>query len=145
MQLHTSGLDLRKIENVVDDCKQMSTGPQHAIQLLDVVRAIGVLSVLAQHIADADDRIERRTQLMTHVGQELRLVLTRYLQLPAFLLDFAEQTGVVDRQDRLRGKRLQELDGPFGEFAGRLAPNDECTNDMTGADQGQEEPRSKSC
>ena len=36
---------------------------------------------LAQHLREPDDRVQRRPQLVGHVGQELRLVLARRLEL----------------------------------------------------------------
>src|SRR6516225_7219359 len=42
----------------------------------------------------AEDGIERRAQLMAHIGEELRLVLTCDFKLLAFFADLAEQTGV---------------------------------------------------
>src|SRR5436189_6312890 len=47
-------------------------------------------AILAQHLGDTDDGVERCAQLMAHVGEELRLVLTGLEQLTAFLLDFVE-------------------------------------------------------
>ena len=44
---------------------------------------------------------------MAHVGHELRLVLTRNLDLAALLLDFTEETCVLNRQHRLRGEGLE--------------------------------------
>ena len=37
--------------------------------------------LVAQHLREADDRVERRPQLVRHVGQELRLVPARRLEL----------------------------------------------------------------
>ena len=39
-----------------------------------------VARVLLQHLGDADDRVQRRAQLVAHVGEELRLVLARELE-----------------------------------------------------------------
>ena len=36
---------------------------------------------LVQHLREADDRVERRAQLVRHVGEELRLVAAGRLQL----------------------------------------------------------------
>ena len=48
------------------------------------------LRILPQHLADADDGIERRAQLVAHVGEELRLVLACFRKLAALVLDLAE-------------------------------------------------------
>jgi hypothetical protein len=39
--------------------------------------------LLREHLGEADDRVERRAQLVRHVGEELRLVLVRLLELAA--------------------------------------------------------------
>jgi hypothetical protein len=46
----------------------------------------------------AEDGVERRAQLVAHVGEELRFVLARDLEFAALLLDLAEQPRVLDRQ-----------------------------------------------
>jgi len=55
----------------------------------------------------AEDGIERRAQLVAHIGEELRLVLARGFELPALVLDFVEKARVLDCQHRLGGKGLQ--------------------------------------
>ena len=57
-----------------------------------------------QHLAVADDGVERRAQLVAHVGEELRLVLARLLELPALVLDFVEQVDIGDGDHRLSAK-----------------------------------------
>ena len=56
-----------------------------------------------------------------HVRQELRLVLAGDLELAALLLELLEQAGVLDRQHRLAGERLEQLDDLWRELARRLA------------------------
>src|SRR5262249_18703612 len=73
----------------------------------------------------AEDGIERRTQLVAHVGEELRLVLARQLQLSALFLDFVEQVGVFDCKHRLCGERLQKIDRALGKLTGDAAPHDQ--------------------
>ena len=68
MQLHPPGLDLRQVENVVDQGKQVPARTQHAIERFGVL--LERLRILPQHLADADDGIERRAQLMAHIGEE---------------------------------------------------------------------------
>ena len=43
-----------------------------------------------------DDGVERRAQLVAHIGEELRLVLARQLELPALVLDFMEQPRMLN-------------------------------------------------
>ena len=52
----------------------------------------------------AEDGVERRAQLVAHIGEELRFVLARLLDLPALVLDFFEQPHVLDGDHRLVGE-----------------------------------------
>ena len=69
----------------------------------DVVGVLGLFLVqlakesFLQHFGEADDGVERRAQLMGHVGEELGLVPVGGFDLPALILDLAEQPGVLDR------------------------------------------------
>ena len=82
----------------------------HAAQrLLRLVRA-EARRVGDHHLGEPDDGVERRAQLVAHAGEELRLVLARLCELAAFLLDLREQPRVLDRQHRLRGEGLQQID-----------------------------------
>ena len=102
VQLHSSGLDLGEVENVVDQGEQVAARAEHAIERFEVL--LRRLGILAQHLGDADDGVERRAQLVAHVGEELRLVLARLGELAALVLDFVEQPHVLDRDRRLVGE-----------------------------------------
>ena len=78
MKLHPPGLDLGEVEDVVDQREQVAARAEHAIERLDVL--LQRLGILPQHLGDADDGVERRAQLVAHVGEELRLVLARHLR-----------------------------------------------------------------
>ena len=67
---------------------------------------------LGQHLREADDRVERRAQLVGHVGEELGLVPAGDLQLPALVRDLPEEPGVLDGQGRLGGEGFQDLRSP---------------------------------
>ena len=60
-------------------------------------------------------------QLVAHVGQELGLVAAGGGELLPLLLELLEQAGVLDRQDRLVGQRLHQIDRLGAERAGALA------------------------
>ncbi len=96
-------------------------------RLVDVLQVVGLLLVdlaehaLGEHFREADDRVERRAQLVRHVGEELRLVLVRHLELRALLLDLAEQPRVLDRDHRLVGEGLQERDLLLRKGAGHVS------------------------
>jgi putative ABC transport system substrate-binding protein len=67
--------------------------PQHTLRL---VREIAVDAV-GHQLGVAEHGIERRAQLVAHIGEELRLVLAGERELAALLLDLAEQPRVLDR------------------------------------------------
>jgi hypothetical protein len=51
-----------------------------------------------------DDDVERGAKFVAHAGDELRLVLARQLELPVLVLDFVEQSHILDRDHRLIGE-----------------------------------------
>jgi hypothetical protein len=108
-QFHPPRLDLGEVEDVVDEGQQVSS------RFEDVGKVLGLLVVdlaehpLVEHFREADDRVERRAQLVRHVGEELALVPARRLELAALRRDLAEEARVLDRERRLRGKRLQQV------------------------------------
>src|SRR5215831_17448323 len=67
--------------------------------------------------------IERRAQLVAHIGEELRFVLTCFGEFTALFRNFAEQSRVLDRQHRLCGKGLQQLDRALGKLPWLLPPD----------------------
>ena len=102
VKLHAPRLDLRQVEDVVDQREQVAARAEHAIERLEVL--LRRLGILPQHLGDADDGVERRAQLVAHVGEELRLVLARLFELAAFVLDLLEQAHVLDGDRRLVGE-----------------------------------------
>ena len=85
-----AGLDLREIENVVDDAKQVLAG---TLDLLHVVALARRELGLQREMGKADDRVHRRPDLVAHIGQEdaLRLACLerrrgRFLQILLRLL-----------------------------------------------------------
>ena len=108
-QRQLARFDLGQVEHIVDEIQQMTAALLHPFQ--HVADRLGHLSVdpIDDELRVAQDRVERGAQLVAHVGEELRLVLAGDLQLPALLLDLAEQARILDRQGRLLGKGLQQL------------------------------------
>ena len=110
IELELAGLDLGEVEHLVDETEQVGAGAMHALQrLLRLFRA-EARRVGDHHLGEPDDGIERRAQLVAHAGEELRLVLARQFELAALLLHFREQIRVLDRQHRLCGEGLQQID-----------------------------------
>src|SRR6516165_5065881 len=80
---------------------------EHAIERFGIL--LQRLRILVQHFAYADDGVERRAQLMAHIGEELRLVLARLGELTTLVLDFVEQPHVLDGYCGLVGKGGDEV------------------------------------
>ena len=76
------------------------------------------IDVVEDQLGVAEDGVERRAQLVAHVGEELRLVLARLRELAALVLDFVEQPHVLDRDHRLVGEGLQQIDHLGGKSPG---------------------------
>src|SRR5205823_13543979 len=75
--------DLRQIEDVVDQPEQEAAGALDLLQVADAVLVALGFGVLLEKLAVADDRIERRAQLVAHVGEEGRFGTAHCLRLVA--------------------------------------------------------------
>ncbi len=77
-QAQPAGLDLREIENVVDDLEQRVAGcPDRLHVLMLLGRQLG----FEQQAGHADDPVHRCPDLVTHRGEELGLQAGQLLQL----------------------------------------------------------------
>ena len=91
---HRAGFDLRQVEDVADQVQQVGAGAVDGAGELDLlVRQIAV-GVVAQLLAEDQDAVERRAQLVGHVGEELGLVLRGQRQLGRLL--FERAAGLLD-------------------------------------------------
>ena len=93
---HRSGFDLRKIENVVDQREQVDTRAVNRLGKLDLFARQVAVRVFGKLIGQNQQAVERRAQLVRHVGEELRFVLrskrellTLFFQRLAGLFHFA--------------------------------------------------------
>jgi hypothetical protein len=93
--------------------------------LEDAEHLLGRLTVSAvrHQFRITQDGVERCAQFVAHVGEKLRLVLACDLKLPALVLDFIEQSHVLDCNGGLVGKGLQQLDVLFRKRL-RLVPRE---------------------
>src|SRR5690606_15034066 len=83
------GFDLRDIEHVVDERKQMSRAAAHHLKLLALLGIERTGQLLEQDAREADDGIERRTQLVRHRREKSRLDAVRGLgAMAAFAFRF---------------------------------------------------------
>src|SRR6202012_1930837 len=85
--LHLPGFDLRKIQDIIDQTEQMTARSFDFREVRNqrVLAAVG--SILLKDLTIADDRIEWRAQLVTHISQKLALCLVGYLRELARLLE----------------------------------------------------------
>src|SRR6516225_1389421 len=112
-----AGFDLGEIEHVIDQTEQMFAVGLKAFEYAEHLLGRLAIRAVRHQFGVTQDRVERRAQLMAHVGQELRLVLARFFQLSALVLDFIEQAHVLDGDRRLICKRRDQLDLLIGEWS----------------------------
>ena len=85
---------------------------------------------LDEDLGEADDRVQRRPELVRHVREELRLVTIRDLELLTLLLDLPKEPRVLEREGRLGGEGLEQLDNLRRELPGRPPIDDEPADDV---------------
>ena len=84
------GFDLRQVEHLIDEAKQVSSGAVHALQrFLRLFRA-EARSVGDHHLGKPNYGVERGAKFVAHARDELRLVLARQCELAALVLDLAK-------------------------------------------------------
>ena len=86
---HRAGFDLRQIENVADQVQQVGAGAVNGAGELDLLRREIAVRVVGELLAQDQDAVERRAQLVRHVGEEFRLVLRGQRELGRLLLQRA--------------------------------------------------------
>ena len=98
-QLHLPRLDLGQVEDVADEGEQVGAGAVDAAGELDLLVGEVAVRVVGQELGQDEQAVQRRAQLVAHVGQELGLVpgadrqlLGPLLQRPPGQLDL----GVLD-------------------------------------------------
>ncbi len=84
-----AGLDLRQVENVADQVQQVGARGVNGLRELDLPRAQVAVGVLGQLLAEDQDAVERRAQLVRHVREELGLVARGERQLGRLLFECA--------------------------------------------------------
>ena len=86
MDVHLAGLDLGQVEHVVDQRQEVGAGGVDGRRELDLLLAQVALRVVGQQARQDQQAVERRPQLVRHVGQELALVARRQGELARLLL-----------------------------------------------------------
>ena len=78
LDVEASGLDLREVEDVVDDGEERCA---RVVNLADVIPLFRSELRLEREMREADDRVHRRADLMGHVREEHRLHLGGFFRL----------------------------------------------------------------
>ncbi len=86
LQLHAPGLDLRQVENVVDQAEQVLAVAVNLLRVAELALPEHAIAVLLQDAGEADDGVQRRAQLVAHVGDELAAHAVRLHQFQVDLL-----------------------------------------------------------
>ena len=108
--------DLRQIEHVIDQPEKMPAiglHPRHG--RLGPVREFAI-DPIDQQFGEAQNGIERRPEFVAHICEELRLVAAGGLQFPAFLLNLAEQLGILNGKHRLGREGFHEMNDLVGRI-----------------------------
>ena len=95
LQGHLPGLDLREVEDLVEELQQVAARAVDVVQVLLLALVELAEHPLEEHLGEPEHRVERRPELVGHAGEELGLVPARELQLEALLLELAEELGVL--------------------------------------------------
>ncbi len=89
-----AGFDLGQVENVADEVEQIGAGAVDGAGEFDLLAGEIAFRIVGELLAEDQDRVERRAQLVRHVGQEFRLVLRGQRQLGR--LFFQRAAGLLD-------------------------------------------------
>ena len=130
LELHPPRLDLRQVEDLVDQLQQVAAGVADVAQVLLLPLVDVAEHALQEHVREPDHGVERRAQLVRHAREELGLVAARDLELERLALQRPEQPRVVDGHGGLAGERLHEVDDAVVEGARHGAPHDEGADDL---------------
>ena len=83
---HRAGFDLGEVENVADQVQEIGAGAVNGARELDLLEREIAVGVVRELLTQDQDAVERRAQLVRHVGEELRLVFRRQRELGCLFL-----------------------------------------------------------
>ena len=92
--LHPAGLDLRQVEDVVEQPQQVLARAPHPAEVVDHTRLPERLRVFGDDLGVPEDRVQRRAELVGHVGEEHRLRAARGFRVLLGALQLTEQVAV---------------------------------------------------
>src|ERR1700732_2958301 len=121
-------LDLGEVKHVVNQAEEVLAVALDALKDgAHLLRRLPI-NVVNNELGIAEDGVERRSQLVAHIGEKLRFVLACFLKLAAFFLklsrtqaQFVEQAHVLDGDHGLGSEALDQLDLLLRERAHLLA------------------------
>jgi hypothetical protein len=112
-----AGLDLREIENVIDQSKEMPAVGLKTFEYAQHFLGRLTISAVCHQFGVTQDGIEWCAQFVARIGQELRFMLNRILKLPALVLDLIEQPHVLYRNRSLVTEGGDQFDLLVGVLA----------------------------
>ncbi len=117
LHAHAARLDLREVEDVVDDLEQRVAGGANRLHIVPLLgRDVGA----QQQACHADHPVHRRPDLVAHRGKELGLHARHLLQLLVALGEVGQQLGLgLFRSGRRDAARLQRADNTADQKAER--------------------------
>ena len=111
VELHPAGLDLRHVQDVVDDFEQIVAAGQDVVAVFLVfLRAERAEHAAAHDLGKSDDGVERRAQLVAHIGEEFGFGLVGFLGAVLFLGIFFGEVGEFDGLPLQRRLRAFQVD-----------------------------------
>ena len=112
----TPALDLRQVENVVDEGQQVLAVTLDDGEIPALVLGKPPSPLYGEHPRQGEHRVERRAQFVAHVGEELALQSGRLLQLLFLPVQHPVSAGELVRLVGEFGGLLQEFFGLLGEL-----------------------------
>ncbi|QJW99075.1 hypothetical protein FTUN_6673 [Frigoriglobus tundricola] len=91
--VHAPGLDLRQVEDVVDEREQVVPGGLNGLGVPHLFGRQVPLAVVREELRQDERGVQRRAQLVRHVGQEVGLVPAGQLEFPGLHLKGAPGLG----------------------------------------------------
>src|ERR1700733_6577708 len=79
-------LDFRQVENVADEVEKIGAGAVNRAREFDLLRRQVAVWVVGKLLSENEDAVQRRAQLVRHVGKEFRFVLLSERKLRRFFL-----------------------------------------------------------
>ena len=97
VQLHLAALDLGGVEDLGEQAQQVEAGGVHRGEHDALAGRDLAFEAAQEQLGEAEDRVERRAQIVAHVGEELRLQAARFV-------------GALDGEERLDGEARDALE-----------------------------------